>query len=493
MRIIQVFSILCALVAVACTHLPDGFKAASSPPVAQITRFPSAAIELPVIKNYPGDGKEIEALLKKNKVPADKMQLAKSRIKTYFDFLGVDPRTPEGNRIVDRIFLSSTMFLFCDSDDWECLEQKPFITPSAPYRREVQSDLGSPVRLSRGLNLKYFFTEQYTLPAKSRNPQTALANDLAQAIEQDWDSLSMAIFGIDDINGTMKRVYQAIVEKRKQGATVTAVVDNDGFPNKLKPGKVLFSHRGLQSGDSGYTKSQGYSEDKMSFQYDGTLSLMKEMNGSARSESDTTARLEWPDSGIMHNKFFVFKKGSRSAVWSGTANISQTCMGDETNANMAVLVEDNDIANAFETEFEEMHTFSKKPYKDPKKQMVTPEGKMEIPIGSFHKNKIPNTKRYFIFNDGTEVRLHFSPTDDAEHRVIIPMLFSAQPGDEFRIAMFGSGGIELVRAMQFAASKGASVKIVFDKMAAEIPGSLLKTAFGNILEKNPYDGSKTNN
>lgn len=84
--------------------------------------------------------------------------------------------------------------------------------------------------------------------------------------------------------------------------------------------------------------------------------------------------------------------------------------------------------------------------------------------------------------------LHFSPTDDGEHRAIIPMLLSARPGDVIRVSMFGSGGAEYVRAMQYAAARGALVKVFVDRDTSfQITTSWInRKSKTRLQEPNPY-------
>mgnify|MGYP000523551266 CR=1 FL=1 len=105
----------------------------------------------------------------------------------------------------------------------------------------------------------------------------------------------------------------------------------------------------------------------------------------------------------------------------------------------------------------------------------------------------PNTAIYegaddWRYKDGTKLRVHFAPTDDAEHRVILPMLLSAKEGDEIRISMFGGTGYEIVRAMQYAAAKGAKIRIVFDLALGHGPTSWTRDSILNVFMTNPYLG-----
>lgn len=216
---------------------------------------------------------------------------------------------------------------------------------------------------------------------------------------------------------------------------------------------------------------------RASFQYANNLQLLNMINAPAKTNDQARARIEFPFKGIMHNKFIVFEKndGSRS-VWSGTTNVARSCMGDESNSNLAILIKNKEIANAFLAEFTEMHQGHNDSASKPKTLLT----------GAFHDKKRPNSLRYFTFNDGTEVRVHFSPTDDGEHRVLLPMIYSARKGDLLRISMFGGGGYEMVRAMQAAAARGVEIRIVFDNLTGAGASSWWKAKDGNLLQENPY-------
>lgn len=213
------------------------------------------------------------------------------------------------------------------------------------------------------------------------------------------------------------------------------------------------------------------------FQYANSLQVLRLLNSTVKTNEQARARIEYPFTGIMHNKFVVFEKndGSRS-VWSGTTNVARTCMGDESNSNLAILIKNSSIANAFLAEFTEMHQGQNDSASKPKTLLT----------GAFHDKKRPNTQRYFTFTDGTEVRVHFSPTDDGEHRVLLPMVYSAKKGDLLRISMFGGGGFEMVRAMQAAVARGVDIRIVFDNLTGSGMNSWWRAKDANLLQENPY-------
>lgn len=366
----------------------------------------------------------------------DQMQ----KIAHYVEFLNIPAESK--TETISRLMESSTQFLFCDNlEDWACLEQAPTVVPAALYRIESEADLGKPVTVASPFKMNYFFTRQWYKThkelldgsAEAPVPEKAqLATELNKVMSQDWARVSAAIYGIDGIgeieskakgpNTSMMDVYNSI----KKQKNIRVVVDVDGFTN-LPDGKK-----------------------QIKYQYPTTQLLLDSLNLNQPLES-TRLRLEYPADPIMHNKFFVFDNGKEKSVWTGTANISKNCTGDENYANMAVYIQNNEIADSYQKEFEEMFNFA------PAGTIKAPQ-----PVGRFHQNKRPNTKRYFTFNDGTEVKLYFSPTDDGEHRSIIPMLLSAREGDTIRISMFGTSGLEYVRALQYAAARGAHVKVFLD-------------------------------
>lgn len=216
---------------------------------------------------------------------------------------------------------------------------------------------------------------------------------------------------------------------------------------------------------------------RVTFQYSNSLQLMRLLNKNIQQNNEARAHIEWPIAGIMHNKFFVFENNlGNKSVWAGTANVAQTCMGDEANSNLSILIKNNIISQAFLEEFGEMFIDNSKTGK-PK----------TLSTGLFHDKKRPNTNRYFVFDDKTEVRVHFSPTDDSEHRVLLPLIYSANEGDILRISMFGGGGFELVRAMQMAAARGVDIRIVFDNLTGSGADSWWKDSDANLIETNFFD------
>lgn len=404
-----------------------------------------------------------------------------------------DSKTPSNLKAIQRLLIASTQFLACpELTDWECLEKEPKLKPRAEFRIPKQNDLGLPVPAGDALDMDVYFTEAW-----DGSPSGKVAERFVEKLQSDVGrSLSIAMYGIDDIEGSMKGIYNAIVGHAKNPQKdVRAVVDVSGFERGKSPWVFNYVQPEKEELVSTWVFGQSASNPagmKATFQYDGTPSFIRTINDGIQTQEDSRVRIEWVTSHIMHNKFAVLENDEGTkAVWTGTANISKNCMGLEANANMSVYIRNDQIAQSFLDQFNLMFNFD--PNLPVKSKLVTQTDEQNPSrAGRFHRNKYPVSKRFFKFNDGTNLRVHFAPTDDAEHRVILPMLLSAKEGDEIRIAMFGGTGYEIVRAMQFAAAKGAHIKIAYDSKLGHGLTSWTRDRVLNVFMENPYLGKVAN-
>lgn len=398
----------------------------------------------------------------------------------------VEDNIPSNLKAIQRLFIASTQFLDCTSMiDWECLEKAPEFTPTASFRVE-RSDLGKPIRAGASLDMDVYFSQAW-----DGSPSGKTAEHFADKIKTDADkSLSLALYGIDDIQGSMSGVYNAIADRAATpGVDVKAVVDVMGFEKGSSP--WVFSYRKSLDTEEKWVFGPSINPEnpegmRMTFQYSGTPNFLRAMNDGITKQEDSRARIEWSTARIMHNKFAVMvNENDEKSVWTGTANISKNCMGVEANANMSVYIKNDHVAQAYLDQFNLMFDFDKTI--KVKSKLTIPESNEEPSMaGRFHRNKFPVNNRFFKFDDGTNLRVHFAPTDDAEHRVIIPMLLSARAGDLIRIAMFGGTGYEIVRAMQYAVAQGANIQIAFDRKLGHGLTSWIRDAVLNVHMPNPY-------
>lgn len=496
--------------------------------------------------------------LRKNMKSASEDQVLK--VAKYLAYIKLTPKMSNYKKEVTRLLESSLQFILCDDiENIECLEASPIVKPSTTLRIDTQAGLGKPVNAGQKLDIEYYFTsgwyDNFSKKQKSyKIPESTVAKKLAEKIKSDSNkAIYFAMYGIDDIQGSMSSVFHAVQDKVESRIPIKAVVDvsDSTKPNDFirdydlvkntngtykiinMPGKIDLSYikpdkksnwafaappwaesflkdAEKATAKMSVTETRNYLNTKflqvdksfegnadvtlkdaawiamnkksnsvnstltrMAYQYDGTMDFLRLINKDVSSNDEARGHIEFPYSGIMHNKFVVFETALQKSVWTGTANISRSCMGSEENANVAIYIKNDEIAQAFKDEFVEM-------FGPAKLKAGAPE------TGSFHNKKRPNTRRYFTFEDGTEVRVHFSPTDDAEHKVILPMLYSARKGDILRISMFGSGGYELVRALQAAVARGVVIKIAVDTLSGAGVGSWVKSTDASLFDENPF-------
>ncbi|MFZ4715842.1 MAG: phospholipase D-like domain-containing protein [Bacteriovoracaceae bacterium] len=431
-----------------------------------------------------------KALAKNQELDESQKDLIAENIASYLGFLKADISPAKQTDIVNRLLNSSTQFAVCPSfDDWACLEKIPLLKPKTLWRQETESSLGQVIKMKKPLQLEFWFTEQWDKPTPDFS--NVLANVLAKKIKEDsTKSLYLALYGIDDHEKSMKPVFDAISNQVKNKVDVKAVFDTESVNKSPNGEKQIFSYFKPAKGnwifdpapvqDPKKTVPQTYTN----YTYDATPLLMANINAGVKQDKDTLGRLEWPTPDIMHNKFFILKSETGVAVWTGSTNVAKTCMGIERNSNVAVYIKNPEIVATFEKEFFEMYGFFNGAQD---KRYIAADLSNKLLLGAFHGNKRPNTPRYFMDSEGTEIKVHFSPTDDGEHRMILPMLLSAREGDIIRIAAFSGGGYESTRAIQYAAAKGAEVRIILDGFNGIGPGSWFKDVSATVNDPNPFE------
>lgn len=139
--------------------------------------------------------------------------------------------------------------------------------------------------------------------------------------------------------------------------------------------------------------------------YDGNTNNygISELNSSigkiASPESD------YPDYGIMHNKFIIFDAQSANSadpmVWTGSTNLTRDQIN--TDANNVIIIQDQSLAIAYQLEFEEMFG-SEGLSPDPGRSKFGPDKKDQTP--------------HFFNIGGHETECYFSPSDKTNARIL---------------------------------------------------------------------------
>ena len=158
----------------------------------------------------------------------------------------------------------------------------------------------------------------------------------------------------------------------------------------------------------------------------GELAVLPDLNPSGTPRSAS----------IMHNKFVVLKN---KGVWTGSTNVSATCLGSEYNANASIYIANAEVAKIYEAEFKQM--FEEK---------------------RFSRYKLPTVRQPLKFRDGTKLEVFFSPQDTPVHNAIIPFIANAKK--TLDIGMFVLTHSEVIDAIRAAAIRGVKVRIIGDAL-----------------------------
>lgn len=157
-------------------------------------------------------------------------------------------------------------------------------------------------------------------------------------------------------------------------------------------------------------------------------------------------------SAIMHNKFFIF---DNQKVFTGSANITST---DFTgfNANISVLINSEEIAKIYKQEFDQMYN------------------------GKFHTEKEQIKKDEITLENGTKVKVYFSPKDKVLTKQIIPYIKNAKK--YIYIPIFFITKKELINELTDAHTRGVDVKVINDATNASSKYSIHKELRANGIK-----------
>lgn len=229
-------------------------------------------------------------------------------------------------------------------------------------------------------------------------------------------SLNMAIYGVQKESWFLSHLKD--LKQRK--VRLQAVVDQDrGIVGEWKP---------------------------ENFTYKDTV-LLKEI---------LTARRVVPDQGqdgqvragtIMHNKFLT---ADYRWLWTGSTNVTHTCLGSEYNANASMLIDSPELAAIYNREFAQM---------------------FEGLHFSIFKEEV-ETEPTIRYGDGTEVSVYFSPKGQAIESGVLPFIEQAQKTID--IGMFYLTHQAVVEALGLAVERGVRVRMISDAVAAAHPSSKVK-------------------
>ena len=267
-------------------------------------------------------------------------------------------------------------------------------------------------------DIKIFFVDPLRFKRPQNNSVNELTASLLTLINSAKTSINFAIYGFSGEDDLM----EALINAQKRGVIVQGITDKDIYDvNIYKDTQKLISTL--------RTVKTDYFEDKKTEKIEREKI---EKYGKRFNTDDFDIR-----SMIMHDKFFVV---DNSYVWTGSTNISESCM--TYNANNSVLIKSEKVANIYNQEFNQMYN----------------EGKFHL-----SKKSIPNNEN-IILNDKTKVSIYFSPQNKAINTKIVPLIDNAKVS--IYTPIFYLTHKEVINSLIRAKKRGVKVFVILDANSA---------------------------
>ena len=247
-------------------------------------------------------------------------------------------------------------------------------------------------------NIKLIISDYTTKLKPDRNCDYVMCKEFVNLINSSTETIDIASYGFDNIS----QVKEALISAQNRGVKIRVVYD---------------------------VKSSGentvYPETKDFLSFIPDENLKNDLN-----KDKTSANI------IMHNKFAVF---DGKKVFTGSMNFSSTGFSG-FNSNSVIILNSQNSAKIFESEFEQMFN------------------------GKFHRQKTVKTE-----NNLQDYSIYFSPQDKVIADKIIPLINGAK--SYIYIPIFVITHEELSQAILNAHKRGVDVKLIVDATNSKISRS----------------------
>ena len=247
-------------------------------------------------------------------------------------------------------------------------------------------------------------------PLKQKKPKNECKSSACRAllknINEAQESIDFAIYGIND----QDKIFNALIKAQKRGVKIRWVTDLNENNRNIYYDTYKLMH-----------KIPTYNTDYISQQ----------------KEVERTANYEFPQTAIMHNKFFIF---DNKKVFTGSTNISSYCLTGY-NSNVALLIDSIGVADVYRQEFEQMYD------------------------GKFHNEKSAVLDNENIKIDDINISVYFSPINKTTTEQILPLIKNAK--SYVYIPAFYLTRKSIIYELIEAKKRGVDVKIIVDETSVD--------------------------
>lgn len=296
-------------------------------------------------------------------------------------------------------------------------------------------------------NIKVYYNNPTVFDKPQEKTESEAGKPLVDLINEASTSIDFAIYGVRN----QKDVVNALMNAKKRGVIVRGVVDKDIDDVNYYTDTELFienlvdiktdyltdikSKKNEKEIDENpyWPKPVGFNGPAQCVGY--SLKNNKAIVAVQASKEEIKYKGD-----IMHNKFFII---DNKKVWTGSTNISDSCSGGY-NANVACVIENEEIASWYTSEFIQMYE-----------------------NGLFHKDKIKSNDGKVLnakINEFTEVNVYFSPQDEAMNNGVIKLIKNSEKSINISVFYLTHKDVagELIRAH----NRGVEIKIIIDATSA---------------------------
>lgn len=278
--------------------------------------------------------------------------------------------------------------------------------------------------------------------------QTRLCASLLERLTAATQTIDFAVYGVRD----QPAIVDALLAARARGVVVRGLVDRqiDGSNDYSGTADLVARLGDVRDDRDSDLRAAGsarpWSAPRCADQPPGTLGpvrcvaidLGETCAVAVQASSDRISNT----GALVHDKFFVI---DHHVVWTGSANVSDTCTGGY-NTNVAVVVDDATVASWYTREFEQMWG------------------------GAHHREKRPSGALRATLSDGTPVLAFFSPQDPAMDRALRDTIRGARTRIDAAAFFLTHTGV--AQDLADAARRGVQVRLLIDATGADNAYSL---------------------